>query len=157
MHKVDITSGYIEALQAFTEQLAKQKRLHSDEMIYQQSGRKYDKVLLRAHNEEDILFFVRREDGTIFGKKNPISPNIFWWFNTIYTAKFWDWSDWPEPVSDPSVELVHTYGKDSARPMRHYRPIGELKKPKQKRKKKAVKLATPIIEHEPLDMAEVRG
>lgn len=128
MKKVDITNMYIDSLQEFTDTVCLERNLYT---VYSQSGRKYDKVIEKTKSgHEKILFFIERATGTIYGRKNDISPNLFWWFNTIYTSYKWDWTGWPKPMSDDSVEVVYIYGDE----IRHYAPINEVKSPVKKHK-----------------------
>jgi hypothetical protein len=131
MKRHDITKDYIEALHNFTKLVEGQRNAAVGKpnfTVYTQAGRKYDKVIqLSKHTDmEDIIFFVERKTGIIYGKKNDVQPNTLWFFNTIYTAVLWNWVDFPYPVNDPSVELVLVYGND----IKHYALRGQ--KPKRK-------------------------
>jgi hypothetical protein len=124
MKRIKVTSKYQEALYDFMRTVERQKSKQAllsgteEGVVYSQDGRKYDKIMMRYPRRTEVLFFVERTTGKIFGKKNPVQPNLFWWFNNIRTAHLWNWAgEFPEPVNDESVVVSWTYG-DS---IKHYR------------------------------------
>lgn len=90
-------------------------------VVYSESGRKFDKVIIDFDGKPDVRYFVRRADGSIFGAKSKFAPNLGWYFGTIYSADKWQWSGvHGVPVDDSSVRLVKSYG-----PYKHYMKIEE--------------------------------
>jgi hypothetical protein len=79
-----------------------------------EEGRRFDKVVdAKGH----ALFFIERETGTIYGVKSDLAPNFRHWFDTVYTAKNWDWAGpFPEPRKMDGYEEVRGYGE-----YRHFR------------------------------------
>lgn len=152
MKRVQINNDYIEALHRFTKLVQSHKNKnakHSDYYtVYSQTGRKFDKIMmLPEKGPAELLFFVQRDNGEIYGKKNPIQPNPFWFFNTIYTAHLWDWQLWfPKPVKDPSVKIVLEYGSV----IKHY-------KLKSDKELATENIKTPIMKHKALDMNKVHS
>lgn len=90
-------------------------------MLVTETGRKYDKVLLSrttigADRPEkfEVIFFVDRDTGAIYGPKSPQAPNERRYFGTIHTAQHWNWAnvESPEPLDEEKagVKKVRAYG-----------------------------------------------
>jgi hypothetical protein len=120
MKRVPIDNTYVQALQRFAGIVQDQRNSMvpggDRYTMYTQTGRKYDKLYQVADGKTDLLFFIERANGAIYGPKNPLQPNPYWWFNTLWTAHLWDWRDFPHPVNDPTVKVIMTYGKE----IKHY-------------------------------------
>lgn len=103
-------------------------------VIDYERGRKYDKVLISDAKEgkkyePEVRYFVNRKTGEIFGAKSPTAPNERHFFNTIFTAAKWDWSEYyGKPVTDDSVREIKRYGEKRNRkgPLYiHYELVGQ--------------------------------
>lgn len=82
-----------------------------DLVVYFETGRKFDKIIIDFDGKQDVRYFVQRTDGVIYGAKSKFAPNLSWYFGTIYNADKWQWLEHHGvPVDDTSVRLVKRYG-----------------------------------------------
>lgn len=84
------------------------------------SGRKYTKIIfVNSISDHTVRYFVKNSDGSIYGAKSRLAPNLNWYFGTIYNADKWDWSDFHgRSITDDTVRVVGQYG-----PYTHYMKI----------------------------------
>lgn len=76
-----------------------------------ESGRKFDKVLLRNGATSTVRYFIDRKTGNIYGAKSRLAPNLKWYFGDIYRADRWEWGDFHgRPVNDPDIRAIKAYG-----------------------------------------------
>ena len=106
---------YHTALNEFITRLTKDQRqsqaVASDASAYFETGRKFDKILIKNGGSVAVRYFVKRTDGTIYGAKSRFAPNVRWWMGTIYRSHLWNWSQFHgQPVNDPNVRIAKTYG-----------------------------------------------
>lgn len=88
-------------------------------IVYDTTGRKYDKICLTHNNESTVVFFIEKKSGTIYGARSELAPNKEWYYGTLDTFHLWDWDGLlPVPTRDTSVRLKKTYG-----PYNHYMKI----------------------------------
>lgn len=104
MHRTPGSADYHSNLQTFLHILSEaQMKAHADDNtvkaigVYHETGRKFDKVFIATINQKDksapaVRYFIRRTDGSIFGAKSPVAPNLKWYFGNVYEADLWDWS-----------------------------------------------------------------
>ena len=126
MVMIQPTSEYHVALAAFITQLTNDlKRSHAEKgykwdiIAFVETGRKFDKILIKDGESTSVRYFIKRDDGTIYGAKSTFAANLRWYFGTIYTAPLWGWGDWHgHPINDPSVRAVGGYA-----PYIHYMRI----------------------------------
>lgn len=98
---------------------------------YHETGRKFDKVYVTKYlkgggEEKDVRYFVSRADGTIYGAKSPLAPNLKWYFGTLDTIDLWDWSGHhgvPKDAEKAGVKEVGAYGE-----YKHYEPVKKKQK-----------------------------
>ena len=133
---------YKEAVKAFQALLSEeQARGHLERgsnidsvAVYVDTGRKFDKVQISTKRkgktrpeELQVVFFIDRENGNIFGAKSPLAPNFKWFYGTIYEADKWDWTAErtakPKDESEAKVKAVGRYGE-----FVHYEPLEKAKK-----------------------------
>ncbi len=100
-----------------------QNKVDSKVSVIYEVGRKYTKIILIynhiSNNREEVRYFVKHSDGSIFGAKSKLAPNLNWYFGTIYNADKWDWSDFHgRSINDDTVRCVGQYG-----PYTHYMKI----------------------------------
>lgn len=120
------TTEYHAALAAFINRLTNDLQKSHDEkgfkwqvFAFVETGRKFDKILIKDGDNTSVRYFVSRTDGAIYGAKSRFAPNLKWYFGTVYTADKWVWGDFHgHPVNDPSVRAVKGYG-----PYTHYMKV----------------------------------
>ena len=111
------TSEYHAALASFVTQLTNDLKKSHEEKGYKwevfafvETGRKFDKILIKDDISVSVRYFIQRSDGTIYGAKSRFAANMTWYFGSIYTAPLWSWGDFHgHPVNDPSVRAVKSY------------------------------------------------
>lgn len=130
MATVQTDVKYMEARRAFQELLShEQTRGHMERgsnieavAVYIDTGRKFDKVQISTKrkgktrpDELQVVFFIDREDGSIYGAKSPLAPNFKWFYGTVYDADKWDWTPVrtarPKNEEDAGVVVVGKYGE----------------------------------------------
>lgn len=95
-------------LQRFTEILSVNGRA-----AYTITGRKYDKVMLQPAPSTAFApwFFVDRADGSIYGIRSHLAPNLKHWYGTVDTMEEWDWSHLiPTPKNPDNYTYCGRYG-----------------------------------------------
>jgi len=86
--------------------------------VYSVSGRKFDKVIIQTGSSKSVRYFVDRADGSIYGARSHLAPNLKWYFGTIDRMDRWNWSDYHgRPINDDQVRVAGQYG-----PYTHYMP-----------------------------------
>lgn len=81
-----------------------------DVFVLVDTGRKFDKVSVRTGSNTSVRYFVRKSDGTIFGAKSKLAPNLKWYFGDLTRFERWDWSDFHgRPVNDAEIRAVGSY------------------------------------------------
>lgn len=97
--------------------------------VFINTGREFDKVLVasfknieKSPKKMDVIFFIHRKTGAIFGAKSPISPNIKHYYGTLWTTDKWDWTgDRPFPLND-NMEAAGVIEEGFYKPYKHYAP-----------------------------------
>jgi hypothetical protein len=118
---VNVITDYNRKLQEFVERLtADQKdRLHTlgfdsqvdDRYAYFESGRKFDKILITSGAGASVRYFVDKSDGTIYGSRSRLAPNLKWYFGTLDTQDAWYWGDFHGiPSEKANVIAAGQYG-----------------------------------------------
>lgn len=80
-------------------------------MVYPETGRKFDKILIRENGAQTVRYFVEKKTGTIYGAKSRFAPNKAWWLGTLERAHLWNWSEFHgRPDRDPEVRVAGSYG-----------------------------------------------
>lgn len=99
---------YISTLINFVQKLEEdQRKIRSGSSVHYETGRKYDKILING----GVRYFVFRENGSIYGAKSRLAPNLRWYFGTIENCEKWDWSGYHgKPVTDDTVIITKGYG-----------------------------------------------
>lgn len=83
----------------------------SEDYAYLQSGRKYDKIVITSANNHLVRFFVDKSDGSVYGARSRLAPNLKWWFGTIYTTDEWIWASYhPTPKNPDNFIYMGRYG-----------------------------------------------
>ena len=112
------SSEYHGALATFVAALTNDlKKAHEEKgykwevFAFVETGRKFDKILIKDDTSVSVRYFVQRSNGTIYGAKSRFAPNIKWYFGTVFTSTLWFWGDFHgHPVNDPSVRAIKGYG-----------------------------------------------
>lgn len=86
-------------------------KISGDVSVFVETGRKFDKVLIKENNETSVRFFVEHGTGNIYGAKSAQAPNKNWYFGKLERAQLWNWSGFhPFPVNDDKVRATKHYG-----------------------------------------------
>lgn len=103
--------AFVNQLQTEQQAMERQAGLDGSLAVYFETGRKYDKIILRSGANSMIRYFVEKSTGIIYGAKSRHAPNTKWYFGTIYTAEKWHWGDFHGvPINDESIRSVKSYG-----------------------------------------------
>lgn len=120
MAKTQLSMAHINALEAFKITVidavpAKEGTIGVAVNI--ESGRKFDRIMVRyvlsdkTETQPEVWFFVDRKDGTIYGRKSDISPNLRWYYGTIFTTDQWEWSgNFASPKHPEQFDKLDKYG-----------------------------------------------
>lgn len=142
MSTIEVDAKYLEKITAFVARLntalveGAEKRGEKIEAVsaFYTSGRKLDQIKRavwlpgKAKSEKmEVIMFVDRATGEIFGAKSPLTKNDKYYFGTLDEIDLWDWSgteesDQPVPfdAGKAGVEIVKRYGK-----FNHYAKVGK--------------------------------
>jgi hypothetical protein len=83
----------------------------NDCYAYAESGRKYDKILIKHAGGASVRYFVDKNDGTIYGSRSRLAPNLKWYFGTLETLDKWYWGDFHAvPLEGANVIAAGQYG-----------------------------------------------
>jgi len=107
------------------------------ELVWVETGRKFDRVVLYTPNSEvaKTKFFVIKihngdfglgkhfSMGEIYGARSDCLPHTLWYFGTLDTVNLWNWApDFPEPLS----ENVYVVARKKYKQFVQYIPTKEM-------------------------------
>lgn len=113
---------YAQSLVEFKTRLAldiqKSAKANAKAIVNIEQGRKFDKVMIGTITDEKVSrletrYFVDQKDGSVYGAKSPLAPNLNHFYGTIHDSAKWDWSgDRAKPYdeADAGVVAVGGYG-----------------------------------------------